>query len=407
MKSLKKVFLVLNLAVVVLVFIVIVLIPRLSLVNIKSNFSLKLSQVLYHVQYPSGLPSAFSLTGPDLTIRSVYFDDRPRYGYKNAAVFLVEIRKSILEYGSVVGCEIGQQYKSTMKIHRLNVNGMIGDFIDERPSQTHTMAMIDCFNVNPKNGSSARLLYKKYSNGLLVSAESDQPFFVPPLKKTDARSYKIASCIGTAYGNPSFIGEWIHYQKTLGVDHIFLIADETFTSHRKQTQVKLALEEGFLTMQVWKQRLTTGTQIDYHSQLLAYHDCLYRSRGTFDYMLFNDQDDFFIPCVPMYKTLHHYIDRWCIKGSCAFEWIEYYPSCGMKHNSTGNGNLTMLLTSDTHKVTHLKKCLHRLAAVVEVGVHEVRELLPGFKSVKVPPSIAYMAHLRMWRRPRKCHPWEQ
>ena len=115
-------------------------------------------------------------------------------------------------------------------------------------------------------------------------------------------------------------------------------------------------------------------------------------------MIFYDQDDFFVSNVN--RTIQYYIDNWCYKGSCSFEWIEYYPDCGMKSNVAKNGNLTSLLVSNTHKITHLSKCLHKLSAVIEIGIHDVQEMVKGYRSVKVPRDIGYVAHLRKWRRPQ-------
>ena len=394
--SMKLIFLALNIIAILLVFIV----TRISLKDIKYNLSLELSKLIYH--QTSSIDSAH--TEPDIVIRSVYLDNRSRNGYKHSAVFLVEIRKSILKEGGIVRCEIGSMFTNNIQLHRLNINGIVGEFVEERPYQSHTMIMVDCFELSGKNGSNATLIYKKHDNDyVLRHAVSERPLLVPTLKNSSKSLYTIATCLGVGYGDPPFLGEWLKYQESLGVDHVFLNVDETFTSHLKQPHVRSALEKGFISINTWNQRLKSGSQIDYHSQLLSYHDCLYRALDTYDYMLFNDQDDFFIPRNPFYKTLHYYIDNWCHLGSCSFKWIEYYPDCGMKHAITNNdGNLTMLLLSNVHKEIHPKKCLHKVGAVVEIGIHEAREMIVGYKSVTVPVNIAYVAHLRKWRKPTKC-----
>ena len=81
-----------------------------------------------------------------------------------------------------------------------------------------------------------------------------------------------------------------------------------------------------------------------------------------------------------------------------------YPDCGLSGNDRADGNLTALLVSSKQKKTPFKKCIHRLQGVVEVGIHDARELVHGFEAVDVPGPEGYMAHLRKYRLPSdgKC-----
>ena len=393
---------------VLLALLALIALPYFSLQPVLDSISYKLSQRFYHVQLPRFIPGTSD--SPSMTVRSVYFDSRPRYGYHNASVFMVEMRKTIIHDSLITGCLVGGLFSSEFKIHSLNINGWRGNFVDEKPFLSHTMAMVDCFNLPAKNGSKAALLYKTSPNGILIPAESERPLLIPHTlqstlqesgQKQNSYPYKIATCVAVVYGRPPFLKDWLHYQKTIGVDHVHMIIEDSFVQYGglQQEYVNDAIKEGFLSVDVWVTRLRNNVEIQYHSQMLAYHDCIYRFQGVYDYMLFMDQDDFFIPVVSNQKTIHYYIDNWCYRGSCLFKWIEYYPDCGMSPESRSDGNITRLLTSSVHKSLPFDKCLHKMASTIEVGIHDPREMMAGHHSVPVPSHVAYVAHVRTHRRP--------
>ncbi len=209
--------------------------------------------------------------------------------------------------------------------------------------------------------------------------------------------------MAVAYGQPRYLWHWLQYQKAIGIEHVHIIAENNFNDFDKP-YIKAALSSGFLTIDVWKVWLKSNREIHYHSQMLAYHDCLYRFQGTYDYMMMADQDDFFVPLQPNRTSLHWYIKQWCPSGACVFDWIEYYPDCGLK-NSVGvpPGNLTSLLVSKSRKWLPYKKSLYRLSDTIEVAVHDPRVMMPRTGGKSVPGSQAYVAHLRAHRQPpNKC-----
>lgn len=392
-------------------FLTMVVVVCLSLAGVNyiclDSLMVHVSYQLSRHMYPDSADIAivplkrWNASAPSVTVRSVYFDDRHRYSRRNSSVFMIEVRKVVLENGLLVGCQVGSSYTVDMKVHSLNVNGWFGNYIDEKPYLSHTMAMVDCFDISAENGSKAAIWYKNVPNGILLPAESEDPFMIPVFQYHPNNSRpRIAACLAPVYGQPPWIEQWLLYQHTIGIDHVHMIADETYDG-LSGPNVKEALEVGFLSLDVWK----SNDEVHYYSQLLAYHDCVYRFRGAFDYMFFADQDDFFVPLVPGKTTLNSYVNEWCFKSSCAFEWIEYYPDCGMQKEETSDGNLTMMLKSNVHKRTHMTKCLHYLPATTEIGIHDARELTSGLREIRVPRHIAYVAHLRKFRKPKggKCN----
>ena len=81
------------------------------------------------------------------------------------------------------------------------------------------------------------------------------------------------------------------------MSHVHVIAETSFVLEGGLREAFFAdsVRNGFISVDVWQPLLVSGVQIHYHSQLLAYHDCIYRFASQYEYMLFADQDDFFYP----------------------------------------------------------------------------------------------------------------
>ena len=182
-----------------------------------------------------------------------------------------------------------------------------------------------------------------------------------------------------------------------------MIAEDTFVTKGDMDHpiVEKALKENFLSIDFWP-RWFNHTEIYHSSQHLAYNDCLYRFQGVYDYVLFSDSDDFFVPCGES-KSIKTYLKRWCVgkTASCNFHWWQFYPDCGWRPKSVGpDGNLTATLTSKKSKLT---TSAHQIKGIVDVGVHIALSLMPGYKQKKVPLKEAYFVHLRrLYMTPDKC-----
>ena len=384
------------LCLVLLVCIITAAITHLSLDPLKKKINSQLSKIFYN-QLGKYDPKASN--GPDVVVRSVYVDLRHRYGHRNATVFLIEVRKHFLYTSLITGCTVRDHFTSVFKIHPIYINGKTGKLIDEKPSLTHAMALVDCFDLPASNGSKAALLYRTNINGFVIPAESERPVYIP-YHHSDNSPYTIAACLAVVYGRPTFLKDWLQYQKAIGITHVHIIADASFNGF-ELPYIKSDLSSGFLTIDIWKVWLKTNTEIHYHSQMLAYHDCIYRYQGTYDYIMMVDQDDFFVPLNPNRTSLHWYIDNWCQEGACVFDWVEYYPDCGLTKNNGGipPGNLTSRLVLQSHKWLPFKKSLYRVLDTIEVGIHDPREMMPRTGGKTVPDNQAYVAHLRAFRRP--------
>ena len=360
--------------------------------RVKDCLTYSLSKAMYrHFAEPT-INTTTTLGTPHLTVRSVYVDNTQSQGL---VTFLIEVRKSILSQNSIMACRVGEHFTTTLMTRTLYTNGpLAGPFIDDKPYLTHTMALVDCSGLpTVKNGSNSSLIFITPS-GFLLPAESERPLMIQPQPLEENQPYRILCCTAVLYGKPPYLKDWLTYQKVIGINHVYMIATDGFQDLNKP-YIRRAISEGFLTIEIWQEYLQSNVDIRYHSQLLAYQDCIYRFRQLYDYVMMADQDDFFIPLVPN-MTLRYYIDGWCInRGSCAFHWFEYNTGCGMKDGPAVDGNLTTLLVSSEYTERVSSKCIHKLSAVKEVGVHRAREYMNGYGEVKIPKEVAYVAHLRL------------
>ena len=390
------------------------------------GFCITVIVVLVHILYPitpmkpRSVPSHCipRVSSKDIIFRSAYFDSRPRHGHTNASVFILEIKKTVL--GSIVGCKVGENVARHFKMRPCDNNRF---HHHSRPHLTHDQVMMDCFDLPAQNGSRAFVMYKitmstwLSTHGIpenhstkVVSVESERPLYIPwssgPKVDVDTPEQehvlKIAVCAGVLYDSPPLLTDWLHYQRAIGVHHVHIIAEESFRMGGGQNEYfRQAMMEGFVTLDVWHPWLNECETL-YHSQMIAYEDCIYRLQGTYDYILLIDIDDFFVPLVKDQPKLSYYARNWCHQGSCVFQWTEFYPDCGLKSNTSEDGNMTSLLLSSVHRERIEGKSLHRLSAILDAGIHRAAVLMAGYQKTRVPRDKAYVAHIRKGRVPFKC-----
>lgn len=346
------------------------------------------------------------LTSSRLIVRAVYLDPRPRNGFINTSVFLVEVHKGLVASEAILACGTSSGITFDLTVRVVMNSQWVHTY---EPDLTHDVAMVDCFGLPKTQPGSRAFLWYRHSaseNGeaQLYRVESEQPYFVPPPKQTlNEDDLKIVVCMGIVRDYPPYMKEFLRYYKHLGVDHIYMIGEDSFLRNgglQSDEFVLDALGEDFISFNFWHQWLSTK-QVFYHSQMLAHEDCIYRFQGTYDYAFLVDSDDHFIPRVPHRTTLDFYIEKYCRFGSCIFPWLEYFPDCGQRWDRLGShGNITNTLVSQTHH-RRLKtgKSIHRLTAILDAGTHRPQLLLKGYRKVYVPPNVAYVAHVRKNKEP--------
>lgn len=292
----------------------------------------------------------------------------------------------------------------------------------QKEELTHWCIMLDCFDLPASNNSRASVSYKflnsKYIkrgewNSVIhqvhqtVTVESQTPLIFPPLYKPAPNNKKhlftIAVCRGPIFGTPPYLSEWIIYQKTIGVDHIYMIIDESFI-YEKGLEIPVlseAILEGFVSYRTWETK-REDVRSHYRSQIIANEDCLYRMQGLYDYVFIADTDDFFTP-ITMHKSLHYYVNMWCHRnktcGALNMRWIQFHTECGMKEKLPLDGNVTSILASHVNHTVDINnkvnyKTVHRVKASLDIMVHKHGVFLSSYSHVLMPMDKAYVAHVR-------------
>ena len=335
-----------------------------------------------------------------VVVRSVYLHKREWNGHPTSYVFMVEIDRQVLSRNPFVRCQVGNQTSNT-------IDYMVPQLAIQHVTEwctkiTHQTIVVHCYlPAGSAAGSKAVLFYKVDPQSPIVAAESEKPLVIPapPVPRPSPDKPTIVSCIAVQYGQPPFLGEWVRYQKTIGISHIQMIAEPSINDSGalKDPSVKKAIDEGFLAVDIWHKWFSSA-QIYYHSQLLAYEDCLYRFLGTYDYLFPHDADDFFVPLISDQRQLPYYINKHCSKaGTCAMGWYQMCPTCGILHEAGEDGNVTDTLRyfdRCRHSIWE-PKSVHNIAVTFDVSPHHGYRWAPGYTEIQVPTHELYVAHIRL------------
>ena len=379
--------------------------PSTSMSPFNSEHEPAITTLTFPTTLPQKLPSFYP--SKELFVRAVYFDGRPRNNHINSSVFLIVVKKSITDNKLITGCQIDNHRARDFEVRLIGETPLWRHFY---PKINHEEAFVECYDMPARNGSMGYIFFKRDENAEVELAASERPVFMsgpraePSTAEGKNYGFTIAACAKVFGNNPPWLKEWLTYQKTLGVQHVHLDAEDTFVraGWLKKPFIQKAMQEGFLSIDVWKKYLSPS-EIWYHNQGLIYEDCVYRLRGVYDYLILVDTDDFFTPRNPTQKQLYFYIQKYCRGegiGSCKFKWIEYYPDqLGLdKSIPIPDGNVTCQLKNYSHYIQGNPKSLHKTNVIVDAATHYAYTMLSGYRIVSVSPNELYVAHVRMGNR---------
>ena len=327
--------------------------------------------------------------------RAAFFDRRKRRKFNNATVILAHMKKVVVERKLVVACMVDGHQAKSFKVQIMKLSRWIHE---NHPECTHDNVLILCYDTPGRNNSRVSLVYANPDNETQhFETESEHPLFVPPSVKRSRSS--VMACT-TVYNSPPYLIEWLHYQRTLGVDLVYINAQQSFLNSKEfnDTFFQNLLGSGFVQLKVWQEYLNTK-EVFYHSQLLYYQNCLYRFQGVHDYAIMVDTDDFVITRInaPLYQCLDHlFINS---LGSIRLRWVRYYePKCGLNltSNLTSHSvrNLTQYVNISSASRERNFKSIHKLSTTLEVKIHEVGELVPRYHWTIAPEKVIYAAHVK-------------
>ena len=330
-----------------------------------------------------------------VVVRSVYLNKREWNGNPTSYVFMVEIDLQVLSRNPFVKCQVGNQ-TSTAIDHMIPLQA--GNSLNWCPhGYTHQTIVVHCY-LPPDStaGSKAVLFFKVDEKSPIVAAESEKPLVIPapPVPSPSPDKPTIVSCIAVQYGQPPFLGEWVRYQKTIGVSHIQMIAEPSISGALKDPSVKKAIDEGFLFVDIWHKWFSAAQLYD-HAQVLAYQDCLYRFQGTYDYLFPHDADDFIVLRIPEQKQLPYYVNKLCSQvGTCELAWYQMCPTCGIIRETGEDGNVT-------DSLAHFDRCrrstkgIHKLPVTFDVSTHSGHKWTTGYNKIELSSNEMYVAHIRL------------
>ena len=364
---------------------------------------------LQHPQLPVfNVPRQVPSLSKDLVVHSAYFDPRPRNNHNNVTVLFINVNKTILDSGWILGCGADNITASTFSVYSIFENELMHGWLGPKPV-IYENQLILCYDLPAKKGSSVFAIYETSDNSVVeMVSYSRQPLFhpAPKVSPSGGDNFTVVVCSKVHDKQAPWFREFIQYQKTLGVDHIDFSVLDTFIKDDGYKQMVLndpvvqdAFNEGYINFRVWPETYEKPGEVYYHSENLRKLACIYRYIGTYDYAMPLDTDDFFTPRTSKRK-LKDYIKEYCYvkpAASCRFDWIRYYPDCGMDGTIGPDGNATAHLKNTHSNQIGNFKSVHSTKALLDASFHDARCeecLVPGYEMVSIPRSEGYVAHIR-------------
>ena len=375
---------------------------EVNLLLYQSNISSHLSSLVFT-----------STTSKDLVVYSAHF-----YRTKNHngfVIFLVGASQAVYKTRSLIGCGVGTTIAKNFKVRYLYevIRQHRWRVVTKQPIRPYQQLAVECYGVDVTVGDKAFLIYNNVTSNKTIAVQCDQPVVIPAPRITPIghKNISAVTCTKVLSKGVSWLPEFLRYQKTLGVDHIHIAILDKFIKdggfHKileNDTFYIKAIAENFITIQIWKEWYNHGKdEWFYFGNILMYLDCIYRYRGTYDFVSLLDTDDFFTIRVPgmSYKDFLQNLSHKKDVGSYSFKWLFYYPdACGLKKKVGEDGNVTASLVphSPINEQGNHFKPIHLSKAVIDSSFHDASCntcLLQGYRAVLVPDNIAYVAHNRL------------
>jgi hypothetical protein len=211
------------------------------------------------------------------------------------------------------------------------------------------------------------------------------------------KKQEFALCVPPLFGYiPSTtLIEFIELTKILGANHFI------FYAHQVPREIQKVLRYyeriGVVTVIPWDLPVQ-DKQIWYHGQLLAINDCLYRNMHRFQYLAFNDIDEFIVP---------HKHNNWTemVQHILAQSQTETAKHAGYSFQSAffdplidTTSRVLYDLESDLRTKSFSKvrtKVMVNAERIHELGIHHIsKPVRDNVKPVYIEPEVAFLHHYR-------------
>ena len=323
--------------------------------------------------------------------RAAFLDNRPRQEYTNTTVILASIHRSLIGKDIFKACIVGNHEVTTINVQPLIANNWIHRI---HPECTYNNTLIFCFDTPPcENGSRVELVYKDPLSHKYIRAETEYPLHIPQSTRVETpRTPSVIVC-ATVFGTPPYFKQWIRYQKKIGVDMVYLNAQESFVEDPafNDSFLQESIHDGFVTIQVWKEYL--GNKVFYHNQAMYYNNCLYKYQGVYDYAMMLDSDDFFYSASrtsPVSEVVQELFKEEKV-GSVKLEWRRYYDPVPFGFELSDLDNFVNI--SGGMYLANVKS-IHKLLVGIEIRVHAIVEMMDSCEVRDADSSVALVAHIK-------------
>ena len=345
----------------------------------------------------------------ELVLFDAFFDSRARSGHANLTIIFIAAYKGAFQKKPITGCGVGISAVKHFHVRYVEEERLL-HFWNGIEHYKYEQLMLECFDVPVSPGDRAFIEYKTSQNTTVV-IHTARPVVIPEPRVTPKGPNNISVVVCTKAHNRgvTWLPEFLRYQKTLGVDHVHLavldefIKDNGFLDILSKDRFFVEHQQNnYITVKVWNEWYEKKEWYD-HGTMFMHLDCVYRYRGTYDYITLLDSDDFLTVRVPG-MSLKDMIVKYCSSntiGSCGLRWLWYAPGvCGLKRKVSEDGNVTAAINAhEPEDVQARLKSIHRTEAVLDSTYHDATCptcLMKGYRVVHVPHHIAYAAHQRMY-----------
>lgn len=303
------------------------------------------------------LPSSAKI----LKIHSAIFDSHLKSNHTNAIVIFMTAPRSILDKKLIVSC--GVNNRSSTKF-RINIIANYKSSQDESKdgSATIEQALLYCYEINVKNGNSNALIaFRELPKGEIVLAKSEN-YVVKPAPRVSSSDFSVLACVILKHTNQLL--DYIMHLKRLNVTHAHFIISHYFI--KNMSAIEGFTQDGYVTFEY------SNTPIG----ILQTLECLYKFKGTYNYILPMGDNDYFIPLIDGRKKIMYYI-----KNRCQFESARCCQFHVMKANCTINATIEDTVSE--------YRIVYNTRTIEDMELTPTKPKCP----VTVKPSVAYVSHV--------------
>lgn len=189
--------------------------------------------------------------------------------------------------------------------------------------------------------------------------------------------------------------EFVELTKILGAQHFM------FYAHQIPREIQKVLRYyeriGVATVIPWDLPVKDKA-IWYHGQLLAINDCLYRSMHKFNYVAFNDIDEFIVPHKHSnWSDMMRYIETTLTRTGIDYSGYSF-QSAFFDPLLESSSRVLYDLESDLRTKSFSKvrtKVMTRVDRIHELGIHHIsKPLVDTYKTLYIEPEVAFLHHYR-------------